>query len=299
MRDPKTALDTHAREELGIDPDEGLGSPWGAAISSFVMFAFGAFLPLIPFFFRGGSGAVVAAAAIAAVSLLTVGALDVVAHGAQPGLLGAAAADDRRAGGGRHLRDRAAGRRLGSSLTLEARPERSAMRTPVRLAPTRAAALSCPSGPFRLTVPPDRADVAVSRGGTEVSTCPMDPLQARTTTRVVDPPYLYPGLPVHRPARARPPARGAAAIADRGDRTAARRGAGRRARPRPDAPARRRAARASGSSCTAACSTATAGRCRNTLVEVWQANAGGRYAPRRRPALRRRSTRTSPASAAA
>src|SRR5436190_15198123 len=31
-RDPKLALETHAREELGLDPEEGLGSPWGAAI---------------------------------------------------------------------------------------------------------------------------------------------------------------------------------------------------------------------------------------------------------------------------
>jgi VIT1/CCC1 family predicted Fe2+/Mn2+ transporter len=75
MRDPKIALDTHAREELGIDPDEGLGSPWGAASSSFVMFAFGALLPLIPFFFTEGTAAVVMAGVIAAVSLLTVGAL--------------------------------------------------------------------------------------------------------------------------------------------------------------------------------------------------------------------------------
>ena len=52
---------------------------------------------------------------------------------------------------------------------------------------------------------------------------------------------------------------------------------GRRARPRPDPPARRRAAWASGSSSTAACSTATARRCRDTLVEIWQANAAGRY----------------------
>ena len=89
MRDPKMALDTHAREELGIDPDEGLGSPWGAAISSFVMFAFGAFLPLIPFFFRGGSGAVLAAAGDRGRLAPRGGCPDVVAHGAKPGLLGA------------------------------------------------------------------------------------------------------------------------------------------------------------------------------------------------------------------
>ena len=75
MRDPKIALDTHAREELGIDPDEGLGSPWGAASSSFVMFALGALLPLIPFFFTEGTAAVVMSGVIAAVALLTVGAL--------------------------------------------------------------------------------------------------------------------------------------------------------------------------------------------------------------------------------
>src|SRR5436190_7055891 len=45
MRNPQIALETHAREELGLDPDE-LGSPWGAAGSSFVTFAFGAFVPL-------------------------------------------------------------------------------------------------------------------------------------------------------------------------------------------------------------------------------------------------------------
>jgi vacuolar iron transporter family protein len=84
MRDPKVALDTHAREELGIDPDEGLGSPWGAAISSFVMFAFGALLPLVPFFFRGGTGAALIAGAIAAVSLLTVGALTSKLTGRSP-----------------------------------------------------------------------------------------------------------------------------------------------------------------------------------------------------------------------
>ena len=84
MRDPKIALETHAREELGIDPNEGLGSPWGAAISSFVMFAFGALLPLIPFFFRGGAGTAVIAGVIAAVSLIAVGALTSLLTGRNP-----------------------------------------------------------------------------------------------------------------------------------------------------------------------------------------------------------------------
>ncbi|HUL84636.1 MAG TPA: VIT1/CCC1 transporter family protein [Actinomycetota bacterium] len=75
MRDPKVALDTHAREELGIDPDEGLGSPWGAAISSFSMFALGALVPLIPFFFAQGQTAVIASALLAAIAIATVGGL--------------------------------------------------------------------------------------------------------------------------------------------------------------------------------------------------------------------------------
>jgi vacuolar iron transporter family protein len=74
MRDPAVALDTHAREELGIDPEEGLGSPWGAAISSFVMFCIGAAVPLLPFIFMSGSAATVTAAALTGFALLVVGA---------------------------------------------------------------------------------------------------------------------------------------------------------------------------------------------------------------------------------
>ena len=48
MKDPETALDTKVREELGLDPNE-LGSPLGAASSSFAAFGIGAILPLIPF----------------------------------------------------------------------------------------------------------------------------------------------------------------------------------------------------------------------------------------------------------
>ena len=81
MKDPKIALDTHARDELGIDPDEGLGSPTGAAISSFATFALGALLPLIPFFFGGGSAAVIAAAVIAAAAVTTVGAITALLTG--------------------------------------------------------------------------------------------------------------------------------------------------------------------------------------------------------------------------
>src|SRR5262249_2510261 len=50
MRRPDVAIDTLAREELGLDPAR-LGSPWGAAATSLVAFALGAVIPVIPFFF--------------------------------------------------------------------------------------------------------------------------------------------------------------------------------------------------------------------------------------------------------
>jgi VIT1/CCC1 family predicted Fe2+/Mn2+ transporter len=74
IADPERALDTLAREELGLNPQE-LGSPWGAASSSFIAFAFGAVLPVIPFVFLAGRGALVASLAITAVALLGVGAM--------------------------------------------------------------------------------------------------------------------------------------------------------------------------------------------------------------------------------
>ncbi|HEX5936679.1 MAG TPA: VIT1/CCC1 transporter family protein [Actinomycetota bacterium] len=73
MKDPRIALETHAREELGIDMHEGLGSPWAAAASSFVMFSLGALVPLLPILFLSGEAAVVLSAALSAVTLFTVG----------------------------------------------------------------------------------------------------------------------------------------------------------------------------------------------------------------------------------
>jgi VIT1/CCC1 family predicted Fe2+/Mn2+ transporter len=48
MSDPENALDLLAREELGVNPDD-LGSPWGAALFSFLAFSAGAIIPLMPF----------------------------------------------------------------------------------------------------------------------------------------------------------------------------------------------------------------------------------------------------------
>lgn len=74
IQNPEQALNTLAREELGLNPDD-LGSPWGAAISSFLSFCVGAVLPLLPFVFGLGKGSLYVAAAVSAVALFVVGAL--------------------------------------------------------------------------------------------------------------------------------------------------------------------------------------------------------------------------------
>ena len=74
VANPEHALDVLAREELGLNPDD-LGSPWGAAISSFLAFAVGATLPLLPFLF--GAALPMAAyvgGALSAVGLFATGA---------------------------------------------------------------------------------------------------------------------------------------------------------------------------------------------------------------------------------
>jgi vacuolar iron transporter family protein len=73
MRDRGTALDTMAREELGLNPDE-LGSPWGVAASSFASFAVGAVVPVLPWMVASGTAAFVAAIALSVVALFLVGA---------------------------------------------------------------------------------------------------------------------------------------------------------------------------------------------------------------------------------
>lgn len=73
MQQPEHALDTLAREELGLNPDD-LGSPWGAALSSFAAFTGGAVLPLLPFLLPLGMPPVPAAAGLAVLGLFAVGA---------------------------------------------------------------------------------------------------------------------------------------------------------------------------------------------------------------------------------
>ncbi len=69
-----TALDTLAREELGIDPQELGGSAWEAAITSFLLFAVGAIIPVLPFIFLSGITAVYVSVVISALGLFGIGA---------------------------------------------------------------------------------------------------------------------------------------------------------------------------------------------------------------------------------
>ena len=74
MKDPDQALEVHAREELGINPN-ALGSPMQAATSSFAAFSLGAVIPLVPWFIGGGTAAKVASLALALLTAAIVGVI--------------------------------------------------------------------------------------------------------------------------------------------------------------------------------------------------------------------------------
>jgi VIT1/CCC1 family predicted Fe2+/Mn2+ transporter len=74
ITDEAAALDTLAREELGIDPKEMGGSAWAAAVASFCLFALGASIPVAPFFFLSGGWGIIASAVLAAGALFGIGA---------------------------------------------------------------------------------------------------------------------------------------------------------------------------------------------------------------------------------
>ncbi|MDQ3469019.1 MAG: VIT1/CCC1 transporter family protein [Actinomycetota bacterium] len=75
MREPDTALVVHAREELGVDPDE-LASPWQAAALSLVCFLAGALLPVLPWLFdASGTAPTVASVLIGVAGAVVVGAV--------------------------------------------------------------------------------------------------------------------------------------------------------------------------------------------------------------------------------
>jgi vacuolar iron transporter family protein len=74
MSDKENALDTLVREELGIDPTDRGGSAWVAAFTSFFLFAFGAIIPVIAFFFMSGHGAIILSLALSVIGLFAIGA---------------------------------------------------------------------------------------------------------------------------------------------------------------------------------------------------------------------------------
>ncbi|HEY7824493.1 MAG TPA: VIT1/CCC1 transporter family protein, partial [Acidimicrobiia bacterium] len=71
MSNPEIALDTLAREELGLDPDE-LGSAWKAAASSFIAFSIGASVVVIPYALLSGVPALVLAIAMSLIGMIVV-----------------------------------------------------------------------------------------------------------------------------------------------------------------------------------------------------------------------------------
>jgi VIT1/CCC1 family predicted Fe2+/Mn2+ transporter len=74
VQDQQAALDTLAREELGIDPEELGGSAWVAAITSFLLFSVGAIIPVMPYFFTEGTTAVITSATLSVIGLFIIGA---------------------------------------------------------------------------------------------------------------------------------------------------------------------------------------------------------------------------------
>lgn len=74
MADKGSILDTLAREELGIDPEELGGSAYEAAFTSFILFTVGAIFPIFPFFFWSGAIAIYISLAVSGIGLFIIGA---------------------------------------------------------------------------------------------------------------------------------------------------------------------------------------------------------------------------------
>jgi vacuolar iron transporter family protein len=75
------ALDTLAREELGIDPESLGGSAWQAALTSFALFTTGAIVPVVPFVVLSGTIAVALSVAASSAMLFAIGAVITVFTG--------------------------------------------------------------------------------------------------------------------------------------------------------------------------------------------------------------------------
>jgi VIT1/CCC1 family predicted Fe2+/Mn2+ transporter len=83
MSNRAIALETLAREELGLDPGE-LGSPWKAAISSLFAFSAGAFVVVLPYLFLSGRPALISTIILAVLALTAVGAGTGILNGRSP-----------------------------------------------------------------------------------------------------------------------------------------------------------------------------------------------------------------------
>ena len=110
VADPENALDTLAREELGLNPGE-LGSPLGAAMSSLCAFGAGAFVPLAPYLLGGGSDALGVDHRPDRGGAVQRGRHAVALHRSPRGVLRCADARDWRFGGWRHILARPPARR--------------------------------------------------------------------------------------------------------------------------------------------------------------------------------------------
>jgi VIT1/CCC1 family predicted Fe2+/Mn2+ transporter len=74
MQEPAKALEVLTKEELGLDPKELGGSARTAAITSFLLFSFGAIFPVAPFLFLEGRAAFIASLGVSSAALFGVGA---------------------------------------------------------------------------------------------------------------------------------------------------------------------------------------------------------------------------------
>jgi VIT1/CCC1 family predicted Fe2+/Mn2+ transporter len=84
MQDKKAALDTLAREELGINPADLGGNPWSAAATSFVLFSVGALFPVLPFVWLKGLPAIAVSVGLAAFALFAIGIITSLFNGRSP-----------------------------------------------------------------------------------------------------------------------------------------------------------------------------------------------------------------------
>ena len=84
MANKETALDTLVREELGIDPAELGGNPWSAAGISFLLFAVGAMVSLLPFLWMKGGPAIAVSVALSALALFGIGIITSLFNGRDP-----------------------------------------------------------------------------------------------------------------------------------------------------------------------------------------------------------------------